>query len=630
MRTTTLLATAILALTSAAPALLAAEPGAEPWLRAAAHVDHAALARGTGFHAAVAIDLDAGYHVNANPPSLEFQIPTKVKPARHPGITWSEARYPEGEALTADWAGDAKVRGYSGRTVLLVAGTVADEAPLGPVTLRFTLTYQGCDASTCYQPGERTLEVATEIVAADAQPAPANVEIFTTARAALGSADLPSPSQAEPAPKADPDGPAVRFEGESDVAAWLERGLPVYFGLLLLGGLALNLTPCVFPLIPITMNVFAQQGESRPLKVLPLAVTYALGLALTFTVVGVLAALAGRSMGLVLQSPWGVLAVVTILAVMMASAFGAFEISLPAGAMGKLGARRGFLGAAFMGMVMGAIAAPCVGPFLVALIAFVASKQSVAFGAASFFATGLGLGLPYVFLGTFTSLVNRFPRSGGWMVWVKRLMAMALGGLILYFLRPFIAPAMFRPMVLALVVFAAVYLGLLEGLSRRPFSTAFWIVRIAAAVAILAGGIGFYAAYAPEAPAAAPETEAAPDQGPHVEWTAWHAGALAEAKRTGRGVLLYFGAEWCTECRAWKARLFSKPKVVEASEALDRIYVDLTEEPTGKKREFAEQYRGRNPPAVLIFDTRGRFVKGWNEPPDVETFVEALRQAAGG
>jgi len=370
------------------------------------------------------------------------------------------------------------------------------------------------------------------------------------------------------------------------VAGWFERGLPVYFGLLLLGGLALNLTPCVFPLIPITMNVFAQQGESRPLKVLPLAVTYALGLALTFTVVGVLAALAGRSMGLVLQRPWGVLAIVVVLAAMMASAFDAFEISLPAGAMGKLGARRGFLGAAFMGMIMGAIAAPCVGPFLVALIAFVASKQSVAFGAASFFVTGLGLGLPYVFLGTFTSLANRFPRSGGWMVWVKRLMAMALGGLILYFLRPFIAPAMFRPMVLALVVFAAVYVGLLEGLSRRPFSTAFWIVRIAAAVAILAGGIGFYAAYAPGAPPAAPETEAAPDQGPH--------------------------------------------EVVEASKTLDRIYVDVTKEPTGEKREFAEQYRGRNPPAVIVLDARGRFVKGWNEPPDAETFVEALERAAGG
>ncbi|MEA3367903.1 MAG: cytochrome c biogenesis protein CcdA, partial [Planctomycetota bacterium] len=574
MRTTTLLLAAILALTSA-PALLAAEPGAEPWLRAAAHVDHAALARGAGFHAAVAIDLDAGYHLNANPPSLEFQIPTKVEPAPHPGITWGEVACPEGEALTADWAGDAKVRGYSGRTILLVAGTVADDAPLGPATLRFTLAYQGCDASTCYPPGERTLEVATEIVAADAQPAATNASIFEAVRAGRGPARRspkgeggsgrasPSAVARDTAGEGPPvlphrarsgtEAPAIRFEGESDVAGWLERGLPVYFGLLLLGGLALNLTPCVFPLIPITMNVFAQQGESRPLKVLPLAVTYALGLALTFTVMGVLAALAGRSMGLVLQSPWGVLGVVAVLAAMMASAFGAFEISLPAGAMGKLGARRGFLGAAFMGMVMGAIAAPCVGPFLVALIALVASKQSIAFGAASFFVTGLGLGLPYVFLGTFTSLVNRFPRSGGWMVWVKRLMAMALGGLILYFLRPFIAPAMFRPMVLALVVFAAVYLGLLEGLSRRPFSTAFWIVRIVAAVAILAGGIGFYAAYAPEAPAAAPETEAAPDQGPHVEWTDWHAGALADAKQAGRGVLLYFGAEWCTECRARQA-----------------------------------------------------------------------------
>jgi len=631
VRPATLLLAAMLALAGAGP-LLAAEPGAEPWLHAAVHLDREALARGKPFRAAVVLDLDAGYHVNANPPTLDFQIPTTVQPAARQGITWGEVAYPEGEPLEADWAGDEAVRVYAGRTILLVAGTVAEDAPLGPVTLTFTLKYQGCDASTCYPPGERTLEVATEIVAAGAEPAPANADIFEAVRAGRGSGR--SSSSAPAAERADPaeePPPAVRFEGETDVGAWLERGLAVYLGLLFLGGLALNLTPCVFPLIPITMNVFAQQGEGRPTKVLPLAVAYALGLALTFTVVGVLAALAGRSMGLVLESPWGVLAVVTILAVMMASIFGAFEIRLPAGAMGRLGARQGLVGAAFMGMVLGAIAAPCVGPFLVALIAFVASERSVVFGAASFFAVGLGLGLPYVFLGTFTGLVNRVPRSGGWLVWAKRLMGMALGGVILYFLRPFLVPAMFWPMVLALFVFAAVYLGVLEGLSRRPFSTAFWAVRIVVAVALLAGGVWFYTAYAPESPAASPaETEAAAGQGRHVAWTDWRPGTLAEAKQAGRGVLLYFGADWCTECFVWKRRLFSDPEVVRASRALDRLYVDVTQEPSGKKREVAERYRGRNPPAVIALDGRGQVVKAWRDTPHAETFVEALKQAAGG
>jgi len=618
----------------------AAEPDAQPntdaWLRAAVHLDHEALARGQAFRAAVVLVLDDSFHVNANPPSLEFQIPTKVEPAPQNGIAWGKVRYPTGEPLAADWAGDQTVRAYSGRTILVVPGTVAGDAPLGPATLTVTLAYQGCDASTCYAPGQRTLTVETEIVGADATPARANADVFASAPQLAPDGSRRGDALGTPltSPRREPGGtPVVRFEGESNVAAWFERGLAIYFGLLLVGGLALNLTPCVFPLIPITMNVFAQQGESRPLKVLPLAITYALGLALTFTVVGVLAALAGRSLGLVLQNPWGVLGVVTVLAAMMASAFGAFDMNLPPSLLGKLGGRQGFLGAAFMGMVMGVIAAPCVGPFLIALIAFIATTRSVVLGAASFFVTGLGLGLPYIVLGTFTGLVNRFPRSGGWLVWTKRLMAMALAGLILHFIRPYVAPAFFWPLVLVLFVFAAVYVGLIEGLARRPFSKTFWTVRIAVAVALLAAGIAVYATWAPEATAAPDDPavmgDSAANHGPHVEWTPWQPDALAQAKDAGRGVLVYFGADWCTECRAWKATIFSDPAVVAASETLTRLYVDLTEKPVGAKAAFADTYRGRNPPAVLIFDARGRFLKGWNDPPDVDTFVETLRQAAG-
>ncbi|MBL7141238.1 MAG: thioredoxin family protein [Planctomycetes bacterium] len=651
---------------SAAPA---AQPPQDPWLKASVYLDHEALARGAAFRAAVVVDLDEGFHVNANPPSLDFLIPVTVAPRPQEGVAWGDVHYPAGEAVAAEWA-DTKVRLYAGRTIVVVDGTVADDAPLGPARLAFTVTYQGCDAQTCYQPGERTLEVATEIVAADAAPAPANTAIFAQAAPSRVREDAGTFDASH-----DAAAPAFRFEDEVDVAAWLERGLIVYLALVFVGGLALNLTPCVFPLIPVTMNLFAQQGERRPMKVLPLAVVYVLGLAATFTVVGVLAALAGQSVGLVLQSPWGVLAVVAVLATMMASAFGAFDIRLPSGAMGKLGARKGFLGAAFMGMVMGAIAAPCVGPFLIGLIALVAAERSVVFGAATFFAVGLGLGLPYVFLGTFTGLINQVPRSGGWLVWTKRLLAMALGGLILTFLRPYIAPAMFRPMVLALFIFAAVYMGLLEGLARRPFSKTFWTVRLAVAVALLVAGVYVYAAYAPESPAApsrvrehagtsdsardAPSPSAtrtgavapsrvredagtsdsardAPSPGairtgaatPHVEWTAWRPGALADAKAAGRGVLLYFGADWCTECRLWKARLFSAPEAVEAGEPLDRIYVDVTAPPAGAKADFADAYRGRNPPAVIVLDARGRVVKAWRDPPDVAAFVEALRAAA--
>lgn len=599
----------------AAVAVFAADAPPDPWLRASLLADRAALPRGGDFRAAVVLDMDAGYHVNANPPSLDFQIPTVVAPAPAPGITWGRVTYPAGEPFTAEWAEGKPVRVYGGRTVIFIEGRTATDAPPGPAALSVALSYQGCDAATCYQPATRTLRATVEIAETGAAAEAAHADVFSPPGA---------PSATRPG---EPAAPAVRFEGETDVAAWYEQGLAAFLGLLFLGGLALNLTPCVFPLIPITMNVFAQQGEKRALRVLPLAAVYVLGLAATFTVVGVLAALAGRSLGVVLQSPWGVLGVVTVLAVMMASAMGAFDIHLPSGAMGRLGARKGVVGAAFMGMVMGAIAAPCVGPFLIALIAFVAARRSVPLGAAAFFAVGLGLGLPYLVLGTFTGLINRVPRSGGWLVWTKRLLALALGGMILYFLEPFIVPRMLWPMALAFIIFAAIYVGLLEGLSRRPFSRAFRTVRLAAAAAVLIGGIMFFAAYAPRGPVTE-DAPAAEDGGAHVAWAAWSPGALDAARRADRPVLLYFGADWCAECRVWKARVFSDAEVVRASEDADRLYVDVTEPPTGEKLEFSERWRGTNPPAVIVIGRGGEVLKAWRDPPDAATVAETLRQAA--
>ena len=596
-----------LALAAAAPRAAAPTTGPygatpDAWLKAEVLTDRTAVAQGDTFRMAVVLEIDRGYHVNANPPAEDFLIPTVVRPEPHPAVTWGNVAYPAGRHLSVTWAESGGISVYEGKAVIVLEATAANDAPTGPTILRLHLSYQGCDADTCYQPRSMLLEKTVTIVEAGTATDEAHADVFAAGRMAGPAGDAHE----------------IRFEGEADVTSWYEQGFLAYLGLLLLAGLALNLTPCVFPLIPVTMNVFAQQGEKRPLKVLPLAVVYVLGLAVTFAALGVLAALAGKSLGLVLQSPWGVLGVVTVMAAMMASAFGAFEIQLPSGLMGKLGARQGLLGAGFMGMVMGAIAAPCVGPFLIALIAFIAMRRSVLLGGISFFVTGLGMSLPYVFLGTFTSLINRFPRGGAWLIWVKRLLGLALAGLILYFIQPYVAPAFFWPAVLGLFVFAAVFLGLLEGRSRRPFTKRFWAVRITVAALLLAAGIGFYANYAP----------AAASDGPHVEWTPWQEGALRKAAAAGEPVLLYFGATWCIECRTWKALVFTNPDVVEASKGLARIYVDMSQAPEGAKRRFSDTYRGTNPPAVIVFGRDGRVVTAYRDPPSPEAFLQTLKRAA--
>jgi len=594
------------------------QPAGEPWLRAAPYADREATPQGGTFTTAVALDIAPGYHVNANPPSPKYLIPVTLTPEPAAGVRWDEVRYPPGKTFSPKWAAGETVAVYAGRTFLLVTGTVADDAPPGDLALRLKLGYQGCSETSCFQPASRELAATIRVVGKGEAAAPANAAIFAEAEKAFaapapGSSSAP-PRSMSPASAASPAA-AIHFEGETNLSATFEKGLAVYLFSLVGFGLLLNLTPCVFPLIPVTMTIFAQQGEHRPLKVLPLAVLYVVGLAATFTLVGVAAALAGESMGVVLQRPWGVLGVVAVLAIMMASTFGAFDIRLPSGAMGRLGARRGWAGALFMGLVMGLVASPCVGPFLIALITFVAIKGSVALGAVSFFATGLGLGIPYLFLGTFTGLINRVPRGGGWLLWTKRFMGMMLAGLILYFIRPYVAEAFFWPLVLAVFLFAAVYLALVEGLSRRPFSRAFWAARLATGAVILLAGILTYVwATAPH---------------PEVQWTPWRPGGLEAAQAEKKPVLLYFGADWCAACREWHTGVFADAQVIKAGEPFARFYVDVTR-PEGAVEAFARRYDAINPPAVIVFGRDGSVVKAYRNPPEAEAFAKVLAEAAAG
>ena len=272
---------------------------------------------------------------------------------------------------------------------------------------------------------------------------------------------------------------------------------------------------------------------------------------------------------------------------------------------------------------MGAIAAPCVGPFLIALITFVAKTAAsertstafaLLFGAASFFVTGLGLGAPYLLLGLFTGLISRYPRSGGWLVWVKKLMGFALAGLILYYVQPYIQAEFFWLLVLTVAVLAAVYVGVLEGLSRRPLARWFWALRLATAAAVLAGGIGLYTwATAPR---------------PEVEWSPWSPGALEAAKAEGKPAIVYFGADWCIACKEWHAGVFSDPDVVRQAKSFQRILVDLTQRPEGARRNFAERFQAINPPVVIVLDWRGEVLKAYRNPPKTSDFLHAMEGAA--
>ncbi|HYY06596.1 MAG TPA: cytochrome c biogenesis protein CcdA, partial [Candidatus Limnocylindria bacterium] len=392
-----------------------------------ADVVRAKLTAGGG-RAVVEATIAPGWHVNAHQPRDEFLIPTTLTLTPPAGVRAGEIQYPPPVERRLKFGGDTTLLLYDG-TVRFTAALEGAPVP-GGGPLRAALRFQACDDSRCLPP--RTLELAAALDA----PSP------------RGAADPPG---AAPLPGAAPPGGA-----EGQVAGWIARwGWPLTFLWIALVGVALNLTPCVYPLISVTVAFFGGRTGAGEAHTVRRALLYVLGICLTFSTLGATAALTGSLFGSALQRPPVLAAIALVLVALAGSNFGFYQLRVPSPVLQRLGrAGEGDLGAFFMGLTMGVVAAPCIGPAVLALLLFVAARQSVALGFALFFALGVGLGAPYLALAALARRLRALPRAGAWLAWVERVFGFLLLGLALYFVAPLLPDAWVRMTTIALLVAA--------------------------------------------------------------------------------------------------------------------------------------------------------------------------------
>jgi thiol:disulfide interchange protein DsbD len=254
-----------------------------------------------------------------------------------------------------------------------------------------------------------------------------------------------------------------------------------------LGGMALNLTPCVYPLIPITVSYFGGRSGQGQGKLLAHGFFYIIGLAMTNSILGVVAATTGGLMGAMLQNPWVLATVAAVLLVFASSLFGFWELRLPSGLTQAASKNyAGYFGTFFMGMTLGVVAAPCIGPFVLGLLTYVGQQGSPLLGFVLFFSLAMGLGFPYLLLGSFAGAVNRLPASGLWMIGVRKVFGVILVALAAYFAAPLLGPtAAAWTMGLALILGGA-YILLVER-TGHPQPTIDRVMRVIATAIIVVG-----------------------------------------------------------------------------------------------------------------------------------------------
>src|SRR5215470_13989188 len=231
--------------------------------------------------------------------------------------------------------------------------------------------------------------------------------------------------------------PAVAFGAPSEFDELRAKGwLWAYLGVFAAGFLT-SLTPCVYPMISITVGVFGARDAGSRLRAFTLASMYVLGMVVMFSALGLVFALSGHlsGSGFLLSKPAIVIPIVILYVVLAASMFGAFELQLPSALQARLSGvgGRGFGGAFLMGLVGGLVAAPCTGPILAGILAYIATTRDVLLGTSLMGTFAIGMGVLFWAIATFALSL---PKSGAWMVMVKLVGGVALLVVGFYFLRP--------------------------------------------------------------------------------------------------------------------------------------------------------------------------------------------------
>lgn len=594
---------AVLAVVAASAGPLAAQ-GGDPQLKASAVASVDKARPGDTFQVAVILEVPKGFHVNSHAPADKSLVGTDVKLTPAKGTTVGAVSYPKGFSKVLALSPQA-VSLYEGKVIFRVPVTVAKSTKPGKLVWSGTVNTQPCNDQTCFRP--RSVSFSLPLVIAPAgtkvksvhpelfpKPAPkkkrASLDLSFGLVAAADASPLPPPRAGGPgggspgagAEASRADLPALRSytppeqflkwlkdsqaEGaatESKLGALLLGGnLLLALPLIFLAGLALNLTPCVYPLIPITVGFFSRQGGGSKGRVVTLAGFYVLGMAVMYSTLGVAAALSHKLFGSQLQNPYVLIAFAVVMLALGLSMFDVWEMRLPSGLQNHASARAGYVGALIMGLLVGVVAAPCVGPAVVALLQVVGEIGSPTLGFGVFFTLALGLGVPYLVLGSFSGLLQKMPRSGEWMNAVKHVFGLIMFGMALYYLKTLMSDTAFKAVVMLYGLGAGVYLLFLDGTgsSARRF---FAMKRSLGAVAAVAA-VWFVL----------PHGSAPKEAGLHFE--PYSEQRITEARAAGRPVLVDFGAEWCLACKEMEAKTFADPRVVKALQGVVTLRADMT------------------------------------------------------
>ncbi len=581
---------------------------------------------------------------------------------------------------------------YEQTITIVVPATLPKGAASGsPLTVTALVRYRGCNQTTCFFPKTDEIKLAVTVEGSgkaegvpstsppppSAEPAPSPAPPPATALVASsgpeGAPPAPGPSSSPPpptesAPASSPSAApqvaslapdfsaavapteATEIAVDQRLKAWAEglstNNFPLFLFIVFLGGLASSLTPCVYPMIPITVGVIgARSGDSR-LKGFVLSCFYVLGIAATYSALGAVAALTGGLVGSAFQNPFVIVAVAGFFFFLALGMLGVYNFALPSGIVNRLNnvQGEGYLGAFLIGLVGGVVCSPCVGPVAGLILGYMAQGQfTMGQGLLAMVVFSLGLGVLFLVVGTFSGAVASLPRSGEWMEKVKYVFAFIMMGAAVYYLG-FLLPAAAMGVLWAmLLVVSGVTLGGLESLPEystwgqklgKAFSVFLLLCgALALANSLFGGRLEHLEDRLARLESRPTSVAAGQTSGPSgIQWVRSEEEGMALARREGKPVMIDFTADWCVACKELEHLTFPDPRVVNASQRFVSISVDCTRNDDPAVKAVQQKYGVVSLPTIVFMDGGGKVqdaltVKGFMK---AEEFLARMKATPGG
>ncbi|MCG6960510.1 thioredoxin fold domain-containing protein [bacterium BMS3Abin03] len=542
---------------------------------------------GSEFKIAIEGDVKDGWHINSNLPKEDYLIPTQLHLTDSTDFKLTKIVYPQAKDIKLDFSEKA-LSVFEGKIYI---GGIIKSANLKPgeYNLILKLRYQACNNQSCLPPSSVIDTMVINI--ADKKDAinEINQSVFKNIDLSLSNVVINK-----------------NQDSDNDISNVLQsNGILLGLIIVFLGGLALNLTPCVYPLIPITIGFFGGQSEGSTKRLAVMGILFVVGLAVTYSVIGVITSLTGAVFGTLLQNPVVIIAVALILIALSLSMFGVYEFKLPDKLVAKAGgAKGGYYGAFFMGLTLGIVAAPCIGPFVLGLVTYVAAKQDVFFGFIMFFVLALGLGTPYLFLAIFSGKIKKLPRSGEWMQAVEYIFGLILVGMAIYFLLPLIPKAISGFVLPVYMIAAGLYIIFFE--RKASNIKVFRIIKTIFGVVVMA-----VAAYA-----------VIPKETASINWKPYSQSAIASFGQ--KGIIIDFYADWCIPCKELDALTFSDPRVIKLSEEFNTYKADMTKSLDDEVETLRDKYKIIGVPTVLLLNSKGEEVNRITGFVDADEFLKIM------